>query len=533
MTMSQGLTRRAALVTAAAAALIPAPVAWAKKADGFAEKLKKIDAYAERFRIARAIPGLSVTIVAPDQPVFAMGYGVRVMGQAAPVDIHTRFGIASNSKSFTAATLAILVDEGKIEWDKPVRTYLPEFKMYDPAVTEMMTVRDLLTHRSGLPLGAGDLMFFPPSTHTAQDVLAALAHLKPVRGFRAGYDYDNVLYIVAGLLIERIAGTSWPDFVARRIFEPLGMNDTVGSRFRLTDSNVAGRHLRLGPPVRGMGDLTTIAPDEPEMIYAAGGINSSAIDIAQWLKVQMAGGVTPSGARLWSKAQADEMWKPQTITSSTPGPTPERPTRAVLSAYALGWGVTDFRGRRLIAHSGGLTGQVTQTAMLPDSGIGVAVFTNVEEGSSNALRNAILDILIDAPTFDWLGFYASNEAKSQKAALDALGASLTSPPEGAPSLPLDAYTGLYRDPWYGDIRITRADSGLTIDFLPTPVFKSPLETWGPDTFRTHFAKDAGEDAVLTFKVESGRVQRLTMKALSPLADFSYDFQHLDFVPVGN
>jgi CubicO group peptidase (beta-lactamase class C family) len=532
MTDPQGLTRRRAIATAAAGALIPASNSWAKP-DGFPEKLKKIDAYVEHFRIAREIPGLSVTIIAPNQPVFAKGYGLRVMGQKARVDIHTRFGIASNSKAFTAAALALLVDEGKIEWDKPVRTYLPEFKMYDPAVTEMMTVRDLLTHRSGLPLGAGDLMFFPPGTHTAQDVLTALAHLKPVRGFRAGCDYDNVLYIVAGLLIERITGAGWPAFVASRIFAPLGMNDTVGSRFLLTDSNVAGRHVRLGPPVRGMGDLTTIAPDEPEMIYAAGGINSSAIDIAQWLKVQLAGGLAPSGTRLWSKVQADEMWKPQTLTSSTPGPTPERPTRAVLSAYALGWGVTDYRGHRLIAHSGGLSGQVTQTAMLPESGLGVAVFTNVEDGSSGALRNAILDILIDAPSFDWLGYFARNQAKAQKDALDSLGASLTSPPAGSPSLPLDAYVGLYRDSWYGDVRIARADGGLTIDFLPTPVFKSSLESWGTDSFRTHFAKDAGEDAILTFTVESGRVQRLTMKALSPMADFSYDFHHLDFAPVIN
>ncbi|RYY37866.1 MAG: serine hydrolase, partial [Sphingomonadales bacterium] len=446
---------------------------------------------------------------------------------------HTRFGIASNSKSFTAAALALLVEEGKIGWEDPVVKHLAEFKMHDPAVTQMMTVRDLLVHRSGLPLGAGDLMFFPASTHVAGDVLKALPFLKPARGFRAGYDYDNILYLVAGVLIERVSGVGWDRFVATRLLAPLGMADAVPSRGQLKGGNVAGRHARLGPPVRGIGPMHVIQPDEGPMVDAAGGINASVTDIAKWLQVQLAGGKLPDGKALWSAAQAREMWTPQTIVGSSDGPTAENPTRPVTSSYALGWFVQDYRGVRLVSHSGGLSGQVTQTAMIPSRGIGVAVFSNTEDGVSGGIRNALLDALTGAPAFDWVASYVARTKKGQAEALAAVAGGIDNAPAGGPSLPLSAYAGRYRDPWYGDVLVSAKGGKLAIEFVPTAAFRSVLEPWGPDSFRTRFAKEAGEDAVISFKVSEGKVTGITMKALSPLADFSYDFHHLDFVPVAN
>jgi CubicO group peptidase (beta-lactamase class C family) len=490
-----------------------------------------IDAVVKPFLAAFETPGVAVAIVRPGAPAFTKGYGVRTLGKPQPVDAHTRFGIASHSKAFTAAALALLVDAGKLGWEDPVVKHLPEFRMYDPAVTQMMTVRDLLVHRSGLPLGAGDLMFFPAGSHVAGDVLKALPYLKPVRGFRAGYDYDNILYIVAGLLIERVSGMRWDKFVEARLFAPLGMADAVGSRGSLATDNVAGRHARLGPPVRGVGKLGIVPADEGSMVDAAGGINASVTDMAKWLQVQLAQGKLPDGKQLWSREQAREMWTPQTITASSDGPTPQNPTRSVLQAYALGWFVQDYRGMRMIQHSGGLSGQVTYTGLLPSRGIGVSVFSNIEDSVSAAIRNALLDRLIDAPAFDWVANFRDRTKAGQAEALASVAGGVNTAPAGTPSLPLAAYAGRYRDPWYGDVVVSSKGGKLWIDFTPTPAFKSVLDPWGPDTFRTRFAKEAGEDAIVGFTVEGGKVTGVTMKPLSPLADFSYDFQHLAFVPV--
>ena len=521
------IDRRALFAGAAGTIALAAWPAWTQPTTDDAA----IDTLAERFRAAFDVPGISVAIVRPGAPDFARGYGVRTLGRPGAVDAHTLFGIASNSKAFTAAALAILVDEGKIEWDAPVVRYLPDFRMSDPDVTKLMTVRDLLVHRSGLALGAGDLMEFPETTHTLADIYRGLQYLKLERGFRTGYAYDNILYIVAGILITKVSGQSWEDFVTARLLRPLGMDESVAARSRIRTANVAGRHARLGPPLRGMGPMRVVQADEQDKIDAAGGINASAADICRWLHAQLAQGKLPNGKRLWSEAQSREMWTPQTIVANSEGPTAALPQRPVLSAYALGWFVQDYRGHRLMFHSGGLTGQVTQQALLPELGIAVAVYTNEESSQAAAgLRNAILDRLLGAPSFDWAAATAKRRDDANADALKQTGGTPTAP-AGRPSLPLDRYAGRYRDRWYGDVVVSYGSGGLAIDFTPTPVFKSRLEPWGTDAFRTRFAEGAGEDAVVMFAVAGGRVTGVTMKPLSPLADFSYDFQHLAFAPV--
>jgi len=490
-----------------------------------------IDDVVARFMAAFETPGIAVAVIRPGKPTYLKGYGVLTMGKPAQVDVHTRFGIASNSKSFTAASLALLVDEGKVAWDDPVTKYIPEFKMHDPRVTELMTVRDLLVHNSGLALGAGDLMQFPATERPPSDALKALPFLAAERGFRTGYAYDNILYVVAGILIERISGKPWASFVSERLLTPLGMTDAFPALRFVKTANVAGRHARLGPPVRGMGPMEVIAPDEGPMVDAAGGIHASVTDIVKWLEAQLAGGKLPDGKQLWSPKQAAELWKPQTIVSSSNGPSDTSPARGVTQTYALGWFVQDYRGERLVHHSGGLSGQVTQTAMLPGRKAAVAVFSNSEDGVSGGIRNAILDLIVGAPAFDWVGSMQARVKAGQEATLKELGGGLDKAPEGAPSLALDAYAGRYRDPWYGDVVVSKRGKGLYIDFEPTKVFKSVLEPWGPDAFRTHFPKGAGEDAVVKFVIEGGKVTGVSMKALSPLADFSYDFQHLVFTPI--
>ena len=531
--------RRQALAALSAGGLLAAPAASAAVTSANApatasmSDAEAIDGLVAPFMRAFEIPGVAVAVVRPGQAPLVRGYGVRVMGQAAAVDADTQFAIASNSKAFLTACLAMLVDAGKLGWDDPVVDHLPEFRMADPRVTSMMTVRDLLTHRSGLPLGAGDLLLYPRTDRTAEDVLKALPYFKPARGFRAGYAYDNTLYIVAGLLLERVSGLSWDAFVRSRIFQPLGMSDAVTNPTMPLLPNHAGRHARLGPPVIGMGPLKPIAADEGAVIGPAGGIAVSAAQIVPWLQLQLGRGVLPDGRRLWSEAQAAEIWKPQTIVSSSAGPTPEAPARPVLAAYALGWGVADYRGRRMLSHGGGLAGQITRTALLPEAGVGLAVFSNSqEEDAISALRYALADHVLGVAAFDWVGFAmkARDAAEAEvRKVVPADGGFV--PPAGGPSLSLARYAGRYRDPWYGDIVVSQAGEGLHIAFTHTPAFVSALTPFGPDAFRTHFPVTAGEDAVVTFAVRDGAVGVVTLRPLSPLADFSFDFQDLAFAPV--
>jgi hypothetical protein len=306
------------------------------------------------------------------------------------------------------------------------------------------------------------------------------------------------------------------------------MRTAVADRTRLRSANVAARHARLGPPTRGLGKLELVQPDESPAGSPAGGIHASVSDIVPWLQLQLGKGELPGGRRFWSKDQTTEMWTPQVITQSTHGPTAELPTRPVIAGYALGWVVQDYRGRRLIHHSGGLSGQMTQTALLPEQGIGLAVYSNTEDGAPVAgLRSALLDHLIGAPPFDWVAATRTRLTDAEAEVRKLAGEGDFKPPPGGPSLPLASYAGRYRDPWYGDVVVREKARKLHIDFTRTPVFKSALEPFGPDSFRTRFARGAGEDAVISFLIEGGRVTGIKMKALSPLADFSYDFHDLD------
>jgi CubicO group peptidase (beta-lactamase class C family) len=304
------------------------------------------------------------------------------------------------------------------------------------------------------------------------------------------------------------------------------MTGAAPSRPLVRGSNLVGRHARLGPPVRGFGEVERVEADESNEMAAAGGIHASVNDIVPWLQTQLARGVSPRGTRLWSEAQATEMWTPQVITSAGPGPTADMPGRSVMAGYALGWFVQEYRDRRLIHHAGGLSGQITYTGLFPESGHAFAVFTNTEDGAVGGLRNAIVDHLIGAPDYDWVTSTRTAIDRQRREALAQAGGDFNRAPPGGPSLALSAYAGRYRDPWYGDIVVTERGGRLHVDFTRTPVFKSALEPFGPDTFRTRFPRGAGEDAVITFVVENGRVPRMTLRALSPFADFSYDFHDL-------
>jgi CubicO group peptidase (beta-lactamase class C family) len=529
-----GLSRRDALVSALAlAGTALARPGFAANDDG-GPAGRAIDTFMQAMMTANPDqPGLGVAVVEDGRITLVKGYGVRRLGDPAPVTDSTLFGIASNTKAMTAAALAILVDEGRVDWDAPVTRYLPDFAMSDETVTRMLTVRDLLVHRSGLSLGAGDLMIWPSPTHTRQDIVAGLRHL-PISGrFRDGYAYDNVLYVVAGAVIEAVSGQTWEDFIQARILTPIGMTDAtpLPRSDRMGDS--AYPHTRLGPPVRGLGPQQVLEFDTSfDAAGAAGGVNASARDMARWMQVQLAHGALPDGRRLWSEEQAGEMWRPQTIVSSGAGPTPGDPSQPIIQGYALGWFVRDYRGERMLTHTGGLAGFISVTALLPGRRSGVMVMTNAEESPVlRAARYGGLDRLMGRSDFDWIGDSLRIDRET-KARVVTEAAAITSPTGGgaAPALPLSAYAGVYRDPWYGTITVSLVgrgrNQGLRISFDKTPRLRGALLPFDGETFQTRFEDRTQEDAFMTFESEAGVVRSATMRAISPLADFSYDYHDL-------
>ena len=489
-----------------------------------------LDQWVQRAMRTFEVPGVGLAIVKDDAVVVAKGYGVRKVGDPAPVDARTLFGIASNTKVFTATALGLLVEEKKIEWDAPVIRYVPAFAMWDPYVTRELTVRDLLVHRSGLGLGAGDLLWWPPSTYDRKEIARRLRFIPPATSFRSAYAYDNVLYLVAGEVIEAVSGQSWEDFISSRILAKVGM---TGSNVRHSAAsaggNVAVTHARIDGKVR------PIAAFDSDNTNPAGGINSSAEDMAKWLRVQLSGGLLPDGTRLFSADTARQL---STIVTPLPisDPPPElSPTKTNFNGYALGLAIREYRGHKLVAHTGGLPGYVSRVAMIPDVGVGVAVLTNQESGEafeSIALR--ILDHYLGAPAFDWIDAFQKLQARTAAAAAAAeRSAAASRDAASKPSLPAAKYAGTYRDNWYGDIVIGERSGKLTIRFTHTPSLTGDLEHWQHDTFIARWTdRELRADAYVTFALDpDGAIDQARMRAVSPDTDFSFDFQDLLLKPV--
>ena len=323
----------------------------------------EIDNLVEKARSAFNVPGIAVAIIQGDKILHAKGYGLRNINKKKKVNADTLFQIASNSKSMTAAALAILMDEGKLSWDDKVIDYLPEFRLYDPYVTREFTITDLLTHRSGLPLGAGDLLFWPDSDNSdLNDIFKALATIKPVSSFRSKYAYDNLMYILAGEIVARVSGMSWADFIEKRLFKPLGMQMCSAVHSRVSKrADQATPHIY----VDGKYSLSPYAGENNDLMAPAGGVNCSVNGVAKWLTMQLAHGKLPNGEQLISIENHKEMWSPKTITSAT---LDEAHGSAVQTVqYALGWRVYDYMNHQVIGHTGGLGGMLTSVQMIPES----------------------------------------------------------------------------------------------------------------------------------------------------------------------
>ncbi len=488
----------------------------------------EIDALVNRTLTTFDVPGISVLVIKDKKIVHAKGYGVRSLNSKLPVNENTLFGIASNSKAITAAALGILMEEGKLSWDSKVTDFIPEFKMYDPYVTAEFTIRDLLTHRSGLGLGAGDLMFWPDQNDfTKEDIIHNLRYLRPVSSFRSKYDYDNLLYIVAGEIVHRASGMSWEDFVQKRIFDPLEIKTAAPSYKLLKDaSNVIDPHFYVD------GELQVIRRDWSENANAAGGIYSSTIDMSKWMMCLLNGGKYGQKLekQLFSEKTLAEMWKPQTILNTgSPGP-----YNTNFAAYGLGWVITDIKGHKQVSHTGGLAGIVTQTTLIPSLDLAILVYTNQQVGAAfNAISNTIKDGYLGAKANeDWVDFYEKRVAAGKKEA-DAILAKVDTEIKKSGLVlnkPNFEVKGIYTDKWFGEAEVSEKDGQLWFTSKRSKNLTGPMHYYKGNTYIVRWAdRSMDADAYLVFSLDKeGVADGIKVSAISPLTDFSFDFQDLDF-----
>ncbi|MCS0591116.1 serine hydrolase [Massilia norwichensis] len=486
------------------------------------------------------VPGIAIAIVKDGQVLAAQGFGVRKLGAPDKVDAKTLFEVASNSKAFTAAALAMLVDEGKLAWDDPVTKHLPDFQMYDAYVTHEMTVRDLLTHRSGLGLGAGDLLWWPTTSFSTDEIIHKLRYIPPATSFRSSYAYDNLLYIVAGKIIAAKSGKTWGEAIRERILTPVGMTTTTTSLAENAGNpNVANAHSKINDRIAAVKAMPV-----PNAVGAVG-INTNAEDIARWMNVLLAQGKLPAAAnaaadgkeaRLFSAKQARELWTAQTPMRTGEPNAKLAGTRANFAAYGLGFQLRDYHGRLLALHSGALQGFYSKVVLVPEEKLGIAILTNAESGGSlNALQWQLLGRLVDKDDkTDWIGAVAAVEDEmhaKEKARLAKTSAARAA--KSQPSLARSAYDGDYQDPWYGIASIKHVGGKQILSLSRTPDLTGELEHYQHDTFIVRWKeRNFNADAYVTFALNpDGSIERMKMQPISTETDFSYDFQDLNFTPV--
>ena len=469
-------------------------------------RFAEIDAYAQQVLKDQNQPGMAVAVVQNDKTVFAKGYGVRKLGTNERVDENTVFAIASNSKAFTTASLSILIDEGKIGgWDDKVSKYLPEFRLYNPYVSENLTIRDLVSHRVGLDTFSGDLLWYE-TTYKEDEILRRVQFLQPVRGFRAGFGYQNLMFIAAGRIIEKVSGKTWGAFVTERILQPLGMKRTTTSIKDLKD-NAAFPHNESG------GKLRVLNRGNVDGATAAAGLNSSVTDLTKWIRLQLGKGEF-EGKRIFSAKNGWEMHQPAVILPISEAASKNNPTRH-FNLYALGWNVFDYQGKKIVTHSGGLDGMLSRTVLIPEENTGFVILTNGESGAFNIMFQKMLDVFTNAPRRDYnaealkRAETAKKSEAEEEAKIDASRVKNTKP-----SLALANYAGTYRSEMYGDVTVAEENGRLVLRMIPAPNFVADLEHWHYDTFQIKWRPSVAYNfprGFVTFTIDKdGKTDQLKM-----------------------
>jgi len=487
-----GALSRAALgiVTLSTVSLAQRPAARGIPAD--------FDATVARAMATFKVPGLAVAVVKNDSVIFAKGYGVRALGAPEPVTPHSLFAVGSTSKAFTVAVLQQLEQEGKLRLDDPATQYLPSLQLYDPYVTRELTVRDLVTHRSGLPT-ANAVWYGTP--YSREEILRRLRYRKPSASFRSTWQYQNEMFLAAGQVIAAVDGRSWDDAVKARLFTPLGMRASGTSvRELATMPDVAQPHLERDGTVRRIPyrNIDNIAP--------AGSINSSVHDMARWIRFQLAKGKW-NGAQLLNEAAFDDARRPYMAMPSSPFSELTAPG-AQLVSYGMAWMLYGWNGRTIVEHSGGIDGMTAEVALVPEERLGLVILANLSTVAPQVLQSYLLDSFFGAPKRDWTGEVSTKMAALEKAGADAMAkAERERTKDSRPTLPLSAYAGTYADSLYGDVVVREANGALQLTFLGNR--EARLEHWQFDTFQARWDDVILDKTMVQFFLDaSGKVDRV-------------------------
>ncbi len=477
--------------------------------------------------------GVAVAVVKDGEVIVSKGYGIASLETGAKVDQNTLFSIASNSKAFTTTALGMLVDQGKLKLTDKVTDLIPEFKMYDPYVTEHFMILDLVTHRSGLGLGAGDLMFIPDgSDFKIEDILTSFQHQEPTSEFRTKYDYDNLLYIVAGEVIHRVSGLPWDQFVEQEIMKPLEMKRSVGYRENLkSEKNVAKPHSSVG------GELAQInAYLDPNKVFGpAGGIYASVEDLSKWMLMHLANGIYNGDTLLTPQTQA-KMWEAQTLLTYHAEGTGNYNNH--INAYGLGWFLKDEDGYTIVSHTGGMPGMLSQTILIPELNAGIVVLTNAAPGGYSfiSVANEIKDALIGHEDIDWIERMAKYIQFSEEESTSVV-SEVWKTCESADqnSVNSENFIGTYRDDWFGDVTVELREGDLWFVSKRSPRLTGKMHFYQANTFAIEWEyKEMDCDAFALFTLdETGKATEIKMKGIAPDMDFSFDFQDLELYRVSD
>ena len=475
-----------------------------------------------KFKVA----GAAIAVVKDGKVIHSKGYGVTDINTKIAVNENTNFQIASNTKAFTTTALAILEEEGKIKWTDKVIDHIPEFKMYNDYVTENFNIQDLLTHRSGLALGVGDLMFFPDgSDFTIKDVVSCFQYFKPVSAFRTKFDYDNLLYMVAGEVIARAGGMSYELFVQKRIIEPLEMNNSFVGSLQKDKSNLATPHSSES------GALKSIDSYDIGMADAAGGIFSNVADMSKWMMMHLNKGKHGIDLKtpLFSLKNHHEMWRIHTVLKTNQN------TRynSHFNGYGLGWVLTDVVGKFKVSHTGGLPGMLSNVTMYPDLNLGIVILTNTENGGEalfSSITNSIADSYLGLDDYGWIDKMVAwrNADKNEE---DSVTKKTWKQVELAKNSKVknENFIGIYTDKWFGKVEVFERNKQLWIKCYRSPKLNGPMAFYNNNTFAIKWEYQAMNcDAFAEFSFDKfGNAQSIKLKGISPNIDFSFDFQDLD------
>ncbi|HEX7334534.1 MAG TPA: serine hydrolase [Pyrinomonadaceae bacterium] len=465
----------------------------------------EFDEYVNKALRDWGVPGVAIAIVKDDKVVLAKGFGVRELNKPEPVDENTLFAIGSSSKAFTAAAIAMLVDEGKLKWDDSATKHLPGFQLFDPYSTRELTITDLLSHRSGLT--RGDLLWYA-SGHDRSEVLRRVRYLKPSWSLRSRYGYQNIMFLAAGQIVPSITGKTWDDFIRERLFTPLGMkSSTTSIKAFAPSANVASPHSKINDKIQAVSwrNIDNIAP--------AGSINSNVTDMAQWVRLQLGGGVYQN-QRLLSAASIKEMQTPQTIIRLE-GMQGSLYPEAHFLTYGLGWFVSDYRGKKVVEHGGAIDGMRAQVAMLPEEKLGLVVLTNLHGNVLPvALMYKIFDIYLNAPPRDWSADMLKVRNTLEEQAKAAEKKAESERVQGtSPSLALDKYAGTFQSEMYGEAKIALENDKLVLRFGPN--FTGDLQHWHYDTFRVVWRDQMQGKGFVNFRLNTAaKVDVINIENLS-------------------